>query len=458
MNYKKILKVVGVAAVAAVFCIGCSEKQDDGNDEIDISKYRTMTLGTQRWMAEDLIYRDESEIDWKTALTVCPKGWHLPNFSEWMTAMKYVIDADSMILLQRFRNGRSYPGPFWSSTEISDSNTLYCYFSYPLGIPSMGVAEKTGSMAVRCVQDGGEYDTYYALNIKGCVETTSLSVTNVCDGYVSPNVGLHIYKPGTSVTVTATANADYSYAFSHWTGASSSTDSTITITMNGNKTLTPNFRDTDWKPMGFEIYMRGYNVESGLYILEENLGWCPVYSRTGYWGPYATELRIMRPDSTWMTYSAAGYMCEGRFLPTEYRDNYNFWYTADENLGCRETSDYNTRNYPDTIPVNPDAYADWKPMGVDVYVHKIELNEKDNSQTIIEDVGWCPLYSKTGEWVPVIDGWNVAPSYILLPDGEKIFVLLNRNNCTTRNGASYENILLYYNTSECREAQATAEN
>jgi uncharacterized protein (TIGR02145 family) len=77
----------------------------DGNgiltDVRDGKRYRTVEIGGNRWMAENLNYQpqsgnswcygnDESRCkkygrlyDWNTAKSVCPGGWHLPSRFEW---------------------------------------------------------------------------------------------------------------------------------------------------------------------------------------------------------------------------------------------------------------------------------------------------------------------------------------------------------------------------------------
>lgn len=110
MNFKSVLLFVCIN----LLFISCETQQDISPlpdtpplpvTDIDGNVYKTVKIGTQIWMAENLKVTKSNEgdtissyaynyepsyintygrlYDWQTALEVCPKGWRLPNDQDW---------------------------------------------------------------------------------------------------------------------------------------------------------------------------------------------------------------------------------------------------------------------------------------------------------------------------------------------------------------------------------------
>jgi uncharacterized protein (TIGR02145 family) len=139
MNRVKSFLVAAGILLAMVFAFSCSSGDDesgggdssssDGNSSSskgnsssssgggdkgnDMANYKTVKIGEQTWMAENLNYavsgsfcgginntlKEENTsfcdrygrlYDWETANMVCPSGWHLPSNSDWDILMDYV--------------------------------------------------------------------------------------------------------------------------------------------------------------------------------------------------------------------------------------------------------------------------------------------------------------------------------------------------------------------------------
>ena len=91
--------------------IECDQANISGSkfyDNRDGKEYKTVKIGNQTWMAENLAYKPSSGnywaydndnlnvvkygylYDWETANNVCPAGWHLPSQKEWDVLINYL--------------------------------------------------------------------------------------------------------------------------------------------------------------------------------------------------------------------------------------------------------------------------------------------------------------------------------------------------------------------------------
>ena len=172
--------------------------QNKFTDPRDGNIYKTVTFNNVTWMSENLRYLDsEGAIisdndnkvnmeygalyDWKTAMKVCPAGWHLPSGEEFQSLANYFNQKEGWVSkgpnTQSFgiqlAGMKDYEGNFtemdesaylWTSTEYDKNNAEY--FSYTVvvktpvvdisrkdDISDMHGAEKENRYSVRCIKN-----------------------------------------------------------------------------------------------------------------------------------------------------------------------------------------------------------------------------------------------------------------------------------------------------------------
>ena len=168
-------------------------------DSRDGKKYKTVTIGDQTWMAENINYETENSYcynesaeycakygrlyTWDAAMdNACPEGWHLPDTTEWSSLFKAVacdsIVGDRLDPASGLREGcdgswngaflalpagsMSYVGfydaegdyaYFWSSIKRKDSYAYHVVLDFDYNMAFLDRYFDYVGLSVRCVKD-----------------------------------------------------------------------------------------------------------------------------------------------------------------------------------------------------------------------------------------------------------------------------------------------------------------
>lgn len=148
-------------------------KDENGNGDI----YKTVKIGEQIWMAENLNYAAKGSrcydeklancnkygrlYNFATAMRVCARGWHLPSDAELEELFYYINNGDNNFAVLYGGRGSSdgnfsgagYEGNWWSATEVDAGSAYIRHIRKDGEYENPLVNNKSNLYSVRCVRD-----------------------------------------------------------------------------------------------------------------------------------------------------------------------------------------------------------------------------------------------------------------------------------------------------------------
>ena len=192
-NENKLYEKITTKSIG--YSVRCVQNIPKTSKTNDAKQYKTVKIGNQVWMAENMNYKtsigkswcfEDDDFycqkygrlyDWNTAAKVCPVGWHLPSDSEWneleksagkglaaaISALKggwrdsddyeYTIEQQrSGEKIGRWRNLEEN-GFWWTSTTFEVNGSAQARSLSPSGGFSSTLKDKSNALSVLCIQN-----------------------------------------------------------------------------------------------------------------------------------------------------------------------------------------------------------------------------------------------------------------------------------------------------------------
>jgi uncharacterized protein (TIGR02145 family) len=187
-----------VLLLTAILIINQLSGQSKFTDVRDGNIYSTISIQGVTWMSENLRFKANSGAhffdhnsanipaygllyEWKTALSVCPSGWHLPSGEEFHELANHFehedtwkkLPSDPTCFAIQLGGMQDDEGTFsemdesayyWTSTEYDNSNAEYFSYLMISNMPVIDISrkadiseipgtEKTNKYSVRCIRN-----------------------------------------------------------------------------------------------------------------------------------------------------------------------------------------------------------------------------------------------------------------------------------------------------------------